>query len=62
MDYAIVDSSSLVINVIVWDGKPPWKPPADCVAVQIPADSAAGIGWSYVDGEFVPPPESEPEV
>lgn len=57
MNYAVVDATNFVINIIVWDGESPWQPPVDCTAVQIPPDSAAGIGWNYVDGKFVPPPE-----
>jgi hypothetical protein len=57
MNYAIVDANNLVTNVILWDGEPSWKPPADCITAQIPADSVAGVGWSYVDGEFVAPPQ-----
>ena len=56
-NYAIIDSTSTVINVVVWDGKPPWQPPQDCSAMVIPEDSSAGIGWTYVDGEFIAPPE-----
>jgi hypothetical protein len=55
--YAIIDSTSTVINVIVWDGLPPWTPPEGCIAVVVPANSSAGIGWTYVDGEFIAPPE-----
>ena len=31
MNYAIVDANNLVTNVILWDGEPSWKPPADCI-------------------------------
>jgi hypothetical protein len=56
-NYAIIDSATTVINVIVWDGLPPWIPPQGYIAVVIPTDSSAGIGWTYVDGEFIAPPE-----
>jgi hypothetical protein len=55
--YAIIDATTLVINVIVWDSKPPWTPPEGCIAVVVPANSSAGIGWTYVNGEFIAPPE-----
>ena len=55
--YAIIDASTLVINIVVWDGLPPWTPPDDCIAVAIPKDSSAGIGWTYTNGEFIAPPE-----
>lgn len=58
MNYAIVDSANLVINVAIYDGTDTWQPPAGCTAVLIPPNSEAWIGWSYVDGQFVPPAES----
>jgi hypothetical protein len=57
--YAVIDATTLVINIVVWDGKPPWTPPQDCIAVAIPEGSNAGIGWTYVGGEFIAPPEPE---
>jgi hypothetical protein len=56
MTYAIVDAAGNVTNVIIWDGKPPWKPPADCVAIK--AGPPVGIGWTYADGQFTPPVET----
>ena len=54
MNYAIIDNpTNLVVNVIVWDGKPPWRPPSGCIAV--PLINNAGIGWSYLDEQFVEP-------
>lgn len=58
MNYAIVDSSNLVISVVVWDGASPWQPLDDCTAVLIPDGSEAWTGWSYADGQFVQPAES----
>ena len=55
MTYAIIDSTGLVINVIEWDGKPPWHPPQGCTAVKL--TDGAGIGWTYANGRFTPPPE-----
>ena len=60
-NYAIIDSTNTVINVVVWDGKPPWTPSDGCTAVVIPEGSNAGIGWIYVDGEFIAPQTSEVE-
>ena len=59
--YAIIDATTTVINVVTWDGLPPWTPPQDCIAVEIPEGSNAGIGWTYVDGEFIAPTTSEVE-
>ena len=61
-NYAIIDSATLVINVVVWDGLPGWTPPDDCSAVGIPKDSSAGIGWTYINGRFIAPPELKPNL
>ena len=58
MYYAIIDINNLVVNVVIWDGQSAWQPSDNCVAVQIPLNSEAGIGWSYIDGEFTPPSEN----
>ena len=57
MNYAVIDATNLVINVVLWDGKATWQPPEGCIAVKIPADSSVSIGWTYADGQFTPPPE-----
>ena len=59
--YAIIDLTGIVINIVVWDGLPPWTPPQNCIAVAIPKDSSAGIGWTYLDGEFIAPPQTDLE-
>jgi len=60
--YAIIDATTTVINIVVWDGKPPWAPPKGCTAVPIPEGNNAGIGWTYANGEFIASPEPEPEL
>lgn len=55
--YAVVLNDE-VINVVVWDGITPWAP-EEGEAVLVPEGEVAGIGWSYVDGVFAPPPEPE---
>jgi hypothetical protein len=40
-----------VVNVSLWDGVSEWNP--DEQVVEIPQDQAAGIGWDYVNGDFV---------
>jgi hypothetical protein len=45
----IVDGK--VVNVSVWDGVSEWAPAEE--VVEIPDGTTAGIGWDYVDGEFV---------
>jgi hypothetical protein len=58
MNYAIINAANTVINTIVWDGQN-WQSPAGSTAVEIPSDSAASIGWTYIEGEFIEP-ELEP--
>jgi hypothetical protein len=61
--YALIDTATtVVVNIVAWDGQPPWEPGDGQIAVVIPKNSSAGIGWTYVDGEFIAPPELEPEV
>ena len=58
--YAVVVDGK-VVNVVVWSGTTNWAPD-EGEAVQIPEGVTAGIGWDYVDGEFVdnrPQPELE---
>jgi hypothetical protein len=52
--YAVV-KDALVVNTIMWDGVTPCQPPEGCEFVAV-GDSGAGIGWSYVNGQFIPPP------
>jgi hypothetical protein len=52
-NYAIVDSETNVINIIVWDGLTEWTPPEGCIAVAIPEGNCVGIGAFYIDGEFI---------
>ena len=55
MNYAVINSeTNIVEGVIVWDGVAPWTPPAGCYVEQV-GDSGAGIGWSYIGGQFVAP-------
>jgi hypothetical protein len=48
-----------VTDVSLWDGVSAWQPQQG-VAVQIPDDVPAGIGWGYDGGTFVAPPQPEP--
>jgi hypothetical protein len=45
----IVDGK--VVNVSLWDGESDWTPAEEIV--EIPEGVTAGIGWDYVDGDFV---------
>jgi hypothetical protein len=57
MGYAVINSqTNIVDNVIAWDGVSNWTPPNGCFVVLI-GDSMASIGWSYINGQFIPPVE-----
>jgi hypothetical protein len=52
-NYAIVNAASGVVeNVITWDGESQWSAPDGFIAVMT---DEAGIGWSYLNGQFSPP-------
>lgn len=56
--YAMVlAESGLVVSVIVWDGRPGYNPGDQYILIQ---SDTARIGWTYRDGEFVPPPVIPP--
>lgn len=40
-----------VVNVSKWDGESDWTPNEE--VVEIPEGVVAGIGWDYIDGEFI---------
>ena len=48
--FAVIEAG-IVVNVVIWDGETEW--PHEGEAVLIPESSSAGIGWDYIDGEFV---------
>jgi hypothetical protein len=59
--------NNLVENVIVYDGETPLILPDNVILVEMPDGhmgswSALGIGWSYIDGQFVEPPKPEPVI
>ena len=43
--YAVINSSNVVVNVIIWDGVSPWSPPSGCIVV--PEGQGAMIGGTY---------------
>jgi hypothetical protein len=59
--YAMVDdASSVVVNVIIWDGSTEtWQPPAGYTMIE-DVDRVAGPGMTYDGTNFVPPPSGEP--
>lgn len=54
--YAIIDSNSIVDNVIVWDEASPWQPPEGHSMVKCEG-LLCDLGWKYENGEFIPPLE-----
>lgn len=57
MYHAVLDSTSSVIGIVVWDGKSPWQPPGGCTTISLSKHREIGIGWTYADGQFIPPAE-----
>jgi hypothetical protein len=65
--YAYVNKTSYLIeNMVVWDGVSPFVPPNGFEFVEVPTEgvygdwSSLGIGWAYVNGEFIEPPNPNP--
>lgn len=52
--YAMIDADGVVYNVTMWDGESEWTHDA----AQLVQSDEAGIGWTYADGAFSPPPLS----
>ena len=54
MKYAVCNSENVVVNVILWDGKSQWTPPAGCYVIE---SNAACIGdwYNKEDKTFVKP-------
>jgi len=62
MNGQFVFRGDLIVNVVVKDPNGVWQPPEGCTVMDIFEGSSAGIGWRYVDGEWIaPPPMPEPE-
>jgi hypothetical protein len=60
MNYAVINSQTNVVeNSIVWDGISPWAPPENCYVEPL-ANLYVGIGWTFVNGEWIAPtPQTE---
>jgi hypothetical protein len=55
-DYALINSTtSLVENILVWDGSSEWVPPEGFLTYQIPENEELGIGAYYINGTLNPP-------
>ena len=59
--------TNLVENMIAYDGETPITLPSNVLLIEVPQEGIAGswsmlsAGWSYIDGQFVEPPNSNPE-
>jgi len=47
MKYAVINSSNIVENIIVWDGSAPYNPGAGMTLVEIQNNVFCAIGWIY---------------
>lgn len=54
--YAIVENGT-VVNTVEWDGVAQWTPPQGTSAIPVPNGAYVGIGSTYVNGVFSPPPQ-----
>jgi hypothetical protein len=59
MNIAIINSETRIVeNVTVVEEGSAWQPPAGYETQ--PLGENVGIGWSFVDGQWVEPPQPEP--
>ena len=59
--WAVIEGNA-VINTVLWDGESKWSPPEGAMLVSLSDHPHVGIGWEYVNGEFVdnrPQPDEE---
>lgn len=55
MKYAVVNPQNQVVNVILWDGQSPWRPPLGHHAIACPEYTGIGHIYNNLTGEFVAP-------
>ena len=65
--YAWINKSTCLIeNMIMWDGVSPLTLPDGYEVVEAPDTfgewSSIGIGWAYLNGQFIEPPNPNPPV
>lgn len=58
MIFAVIQSER-VMNVIVAESQEQAELATDLLCVEIPSDVRAGIGYFYIDGVFVAPPQPQ---
>jgi len=66
-NFAWINSeTNLVENVIYYDGVTPIELPENIILIEYPTEGIQGSwsmlspGWSYINNQFVEPPEPEP--
>jgi len=58
--YAVIDNTEKISNIVLWDGESDWQPQEGFTAVAC-SPGECFIGGSYLEGAFFPPePESVP--
>jgi len=63
-NYAVLDTDSLVTNIIIASSLEIAESTTSSVCVLVPAGTETAIGWSYINETFVnpnPPVEETPE-
>lgn len=61
MDKAVIDTQTNIVDNIITEPDATWTPPEGHIVVDLVGE--AGIGWTYVNGQFVAPPlPPEPEL
>jgi hypothetical protein len=56
MLYAVVNKETKIVeNIIVWDGIDINLVPENQEWINILENKNVGIGWSYIDGQFIDP-------
>jgi len=53
----LVVKNEIIENIVVWDGVAPWTPPEGCEVIAYEGEPAAHMGWGWVNGQVVVPPE-----
>lgn len=57
MKTCAIIKSGKVVDVIAWADDSEYPTPKGSIMIQFDIDGASppGIGWGYIDGEFIPP-------
>lgn len=55
--YALIDSSTGSVNVVIWDGVEEYNP--DGILIDVSDRPEIDNRWEYLDGEFIAPIEDD---